>query len=54
MNRDIETYTRLIAALAENTKNRMWASDILINCRMIREAVEQVEQIARSREGGER
>jgi hypothetical protein len=54
MRDNIEPQTKLIASLAETMKNSDWASDILERCRMIRQAVEEVERIAGSRRGGER
>jgi hypothetical protein len=54
MSESIDPKARLIAALAENMSDRDWASNILSQCRQMREAIEQIERIARSREGGER
>lgn len=54
MSESIDPKARLIAALAENMSDRDWGSDILNKCAQIRQALERIEQIARSRAGGER
>jgi hypothetical protein len=54
MGENIEPQAKLIAALGETMQDRMWASDLLARCRQISQAVEEIERIARSREGGER
>lgn len=54
MREDIEPQARLVASLAETMKDKMWASDIIARCRQMRQAIEEIERIARAREGGER
>lgn len=54
MEQNIEQQARLVASLAETMTNRMWGSDILERCRMIRKAVEEIERIAHGRAAGER
>lgn len=54
MSERIEPHARLAASLAETMSDRMWGSDILDRCRMIRQALEEIERVARGRLGGER
>jgi hypothetical protein len=54
MAQNIEPQARLIASLAETMHDRMWSSELLDRCRMIRQAAEEIERIAGSRIGGER
>jgi hypothetical protein len=54
MRENIEPQARLIASLGETMQDKMWASDLLARCRQVRQACEEIERIARSREGGER
>jgi hypothetical protein len=54
LSEKIEPHARLVASLAETMSDRMWAADIIERCRMIRQAVEEIERVARGRLGGER
>lgn len=53
MSSEIMTQARLIAALAETIPN-LWANDILQRCGQMKQAIEEIEKIARQRQGGER
>lgn len=54
MRENIMPQARLVASLAETMSDNMWASDILGRCAQMRQAIEEIERIARKREPGER
>jgi hypothetical protein len=51
---NVQPHARLISALAETMNERMWPDEILTRCRQMREAIEEIEKIARRNEGGSR
>lgn len=50
----IDNQARLVSALADTMDGRMWPSDILARCAQMREAISEIERIARESEGGSR
>lgn len=54
MTQTIKPQAELIAALAATMTEGMWADDILIRCRQIEKALEEIRRVAMSRVGGDR
>lgn len=54
MAQGVEKQARLIESLAGTMSDNMWGDDILQRCRLIREALEEIEKSARNARGGER
>lgn len=50
----VEKQAKLIESLAGTMTDNMWGDDILQRCRMIREALEDIEKSARNSRIGER
>jgi hypothetical protein len=51
---NVEPHARLIAALSGTMTERLWPDELLTRCRQMREAIEEIEKIARRSVGGSR
>lgn len=54
MAQGVEIQAKLIESLAGTMTDNMWGDDILQRCRLIREALEEIEKSARDARSGER
>ncbi|MCS4089140.1 hypothetical protein [Rhizobium sp. BK176] len=50
----VEPHAKIISALSGTMSDRMWPDELLTRCRQMREAIEEIEKIARSNVGGSR
>lgn len=51
---NIESQAKLVSAIADTMDGRMWPSDIFFPCGQMREAIVEIERLARRNEGGSR
>lgn len=54
MSENVESQARLVASLADTMRDSMWATEIIARCATMRQAIDEIERIARSRAAGER
>lgn len=54
MSENVESQAKFVASLADTMRDSMWATDIIARCATMRQAIDEIERIARSRAAGER
>lgn len=54
MGDNVEPHAKIISALSGRMTERLWPDELLTRCRQMREAIEEIEKIARRSMGGSR